>query len=662
MIKDAAFDLLSKTVSIKIYIIVVLFYSGLGYYFSRSCKGKLAELMENKKNRKWLFVCWVYGLLLLTIFFFIPNLPPARGCVLVLLYILLLIETIYSVHHIEWPASRFLKQYENALQEGKIYEAMEQFSVRPWYLTEPEEKAIYHLKRAHNYVLVGKYIQAYELFEKTDICYLYPDQRREVNRQKANCLYLMGALGKAEYLLELDQNEIMVKDEIGRGGMRGINEKNGSAMNFMLRGLIQMEKGNYPEARKLLQTALNCADIRRLDKVYLVSIYINLGVNVSVRNPQEAAEYFEQARYSAREIHSVEAVHAVYNNLIHTYIRLGCGEEQIQRILKEYTSSFTQDTIQGRLELSNLRINLARERKNITAVREEIDQSYRELLDCAGNDISARAGIEISTWRMAVNAHMPLKYLGAYAEQILTDIPRYQKLELMEKLNAYRELVIPFTSIYIEQQKCGGTKQAVLMSEVEPFASLTRIILDYYRTFAQDEISEQMNRLKEIQVNERRALVEHLLHVYRMVKPDCYLEELHQRFTSEIKRARDDGNFLKVVDYEIKRIDAFSGPENLDKNNKPQNEGEIHRWLDQCIVDIAKVEMSPAIAEHYLNLALRLAFMGRFKEAEIWRDKFDSLHISTMHFTELLQQQKSALDILLTENHNHSPDIITSKL
>lgn len=171
---------------------------------------------------------------------------------------------------------------------------------------------------------------------------------------------------------------------------------------------------------------------------------------------------------------------------------------RISSLMEEYMALVPHDTIQNKLEVNNFQIEVARQSGCNSEIQNLICSGYMDMKSIANKPIE-KVNIQISTFRMAFNIHMDLKWL---IDDINENFDVYDTLPVLEKINAYRELQ--------------GSISITTLQLQEPYKSILQKIMIYCKTDAESELMDAMKALSDYQVDLYYSYADELLFVYKV--------------------------------------------------------------------------------------------------------------------------------------------------
>ena len=521
----------SKEISSFIILsaIIAAFAIGIASY-----KDKLWQYIKNRRNRCW----FIYGLLSLALIIVFRQHQWLSGywlLVTVAVWISYIVAITLSLRpkHFEKYTNPTLRKYEKWLSAGESLEHIEYFR-RPshWFFLTAEEKLEYSMLGSSYFQDIAAFDDAYRALEKIKDTWLYDEERRTVQLQRAILLVQMGSL-KAAYQILGDPEKNDSNDPMVWFAYSFIFENKGD----IDRALLYAEK-----SRDIVESGYHGSNLI-IAEVYNTYSHIAMCKG----NRQEALRYIDTAWHKVQQSKDMRTIHIVASNRIAQMAMAGRSRAECEAALKAYRDIIPSGSITNKLAYNNCEINYYRLCGDTKREYELIKSGYKELIPQLNH--SQRILYNASTFCMLMNGHFEHAW---FDKNVKAEASAYDSLPLLDRLTAYKEYMGLFQQ---EEFRAVCTKR--------PYKKLRKTIMKYYHEKAIAEIDEAISVTEPYQRHQYRTLMLHKLGILKLIEGKGHINNSKGLYLDLYYELYDAGLHQDAVHVLMTLIDECTSPYNV---------------------------------------------------------------------------------------------------
>ena len=442
--------------------------------------------------------------------------------------------------------SRALQKYKSYLDEGSAAEHIEFFeesngdSTSHWkhfkakvqnIFTDADVKLEYQfLKAAYQYT-VSDLDGAYKTLQAIDKRLLYPEEIETLDIERAEILSVLGDVDAAKEILGDPDRNLSKDPEVW------------IAYAFIFEG-----QGDIDRAFKCAQKGCALADLSNLPDWMKARVYNNYArFAIDAGNDKEAIQYLDIAWQKIRNSQDTEVLKTIGANRAIRKAIGGYSKEECFKDFDECKAKISTHSIINTIDLENCEITLTRQFGDDSRTYELIKDGYEELKDQL--NIHQLETFKASTFRMLMN--------GCYRHdwfdpEISADLVHYMKLTVMERLNVFKE----YMGIMSQNN-------FLTLRGIEPFKSLYKMIVSYYKTSAIGEINEELAKTESYCTYKRNNLVRLKLGVLRIIEGSEHIDKSKDIYLAQYKSLNDAGLKIEAINMLIMLMDECTSAYNV---------------------------------------------------------------------------------------------------
>ena len=623
--------------------------------FSAEYREKAMAYITHRRN-KWHMILLV--LFAAALFAFAKsemiNFAGALACIVI--WCVYLAVCVLSMRPKTKALHPILRRYGKMLDAGLSFEVSTFFEKEKHaFLPDLDEKLEYTILRSTFYSEVGNFEKAYKLLAETDEKYLYKEEKEEICIRKARLLMLMGnfsaacdILGEAENCTSGDYRVWETYSFIAEN--RGETEK---AFEYIKKAKSKAENaGVTPE--RLAQVLNNYARVALING-----------------NREEARQYYSLAYEKAKNSGHVGILHVVMSNLIARKAIDEADRAQCEALLADYKKCIPADSVQNVIEYNNCAIEFYRQVGDEAAVFQMIKSGFDEIYPRLerGKDAAFCA----STFRMLMNGKFVCDWFDACVE---TEREYYMSLPTMERLAVFGE----YMGIFSQHEYS-------FLRHTEPYASLYKLIMEYYETDAVRDTDEMLAKMESYNISLYRTLVSRKLSILKLLQKERHIEQSKRIYMELYKTLCDAGMLVDALDELIIFMDECGSPYNIKiltphmtepvyysefqervpppplpkvsedgyrliynylnpilLGVEPQHAKEVEETLLLIEPLFEKLASHPAKLDKAIHIAHFYMCLGKREEARKYYDYFKASEVSPRHFARWLREEYDALE------------------
>lgn len=376
-------------------------------------------------------------------------------------------------------------------------------------------------------------------------------------------------------------------------------------------------------------------------------VYNNLGRLYLIQHkPQKALYFYKKAlRIAIAADEDMKLLHCCYSNVIDQLIIQNAPDEEISRYYSEYKKCITKESITNKIAFYNFKLGADRQRNIIDNEHQRFFQMYTELLKVAiGED----------KYTLEICAFTTLFYYGKKARHelmlvindIKTDFDKYQNLELLIKLNIYKDLLYTLET---------GQKE---MHEI--YKNITDKIKHYYKTTAIKEITEKLNKLDEYQVHYRCNLIFNDIYIRSRNENYNNFPKLVERFDDILEEYEKERLYFSKLDILLFVAEECMINQLCNAQGRTKYSDIMTKYVNLAINEIKKTKNFLGMDIFHLRTAYCLYYLERIIESQEHFDFFQSNSFSINHlpclykekYYELQNNLPKLLSFLLMKSEN----------
>ena len=497
-------------------------------------KKKLWSYITNKRN-KWMFICLAIILALLVA---LHHKHWIEGWNLIFASAAWLVASVAYV--VSLRPKRFigfsdltLKQYERWLFDGSAIEHLTFFDKgKPWYFFSKSESMEYYMLACQYYVDVKDFDKAYKSLGCIDGSYLYDEEKRLVDLQKAMLLALMGNMKAALQIL-------------------GDPEKNQSdhPMIWFAYSYIYENAGDVDKALEFAEKSRSIIDAGYKAPLFEVAEIYNNYARVAIfkGNMQEALRYLDIAWEKVKKSGDMRTIHIVASNRIINMAVSGRSRTECEDALKEYSDLIRNDSYMNKVELNNCAVLMYRQFRDANMENKLIKEGYESIVNHL--DSSQTLVFTASTFRMLLNGNFDYTWLDDY---ICKDMKEYMKLPLTGRLSVFRE----YMSFY-EQEAFRA------LYNRPPYLGLRKKIMKYYQETAITEIEEAIKKVEPNNIYGYMHLMLFKLGILKVTEGKQHINKSKSIYIELYRYLYDCGLHLDAINVLMTLIDECTSSYNV---------------------------------------------------------------------------------------------------
>ena len=613
----------------------------------------------HKRNRGYLIFSLLYMAAILLLVKF-ETLSTSSVIILFTLNVLYFALCIVGIKKPIGLAGFKLKQYENKLATGGIFESKNFFESNHWYLIDSIDKVRFAQLQSRYYAVIEKNKESFDSLHSISHNLLYKNEQQYFLVEKAYLLFKMGdfsALKEILYLLESDSYQSQ------------------DPRIWQMKSLIEEERGNLDGALSFMEISKAKLNRDESTREVKVSILNDFGrIQLMRGNKSEAYHYYKQ---SFKELIkdakvSPQLLHPIASNVIAMAILMDLNS--VQYYFKEYRKHLDMTIPENLVAYKNCEIIYYRQIRDTQNEFKKIKEGYEEL--AFRLDPVRRALFQVSTFRMIMNGKFQYEWL---IPEIESSLETYFELPPREKLTVFKE----FIGI-LEQEEFRYVKGQ------EPFKNLIHKIYEYYRTQGLIEIESMINSLGMHEIYLYHQYTLDKLAILKLLDKEQHIEKSESTYLELYKTLYDAGLHITAANVLFTYIDECSNPNNilvslshldtpityqeflenipsppppylledgihlnyfylnLNENIEiiPQHRDKIEKYIEIIITDYHKWQNHPIKLDFSLHIAYILASLDRKQEAEGFYRFFVDSKISINQYVAWMQKEYAMLEQL----------------
>lgn len=480
------------------------------------------------------------------------------------------------------------------------------FSHKPFYLWDIVEFFYYQRAKAKYLQRRGQNRAAWEAYLVIPEDKLLPAERETLKLEMAtHAVIFLGDVIKAKKLLE------DVKNKTSPGYLNCC-------------AYIAETEGDWDQSFKLLQEALaRCPEGPPATKA---GIYNQFGRMRRLEgNYADAIYFYQQATAEAEKDTEKDTLHASYQNLILTKLLAGEKIDQVSPILDAYISRLNLEIVTDWLEFTQLKVDIARQLGDRTALIEHLTEGYRRLMNRPDIDSEAKIKGEVNILRSMASARLLLEEVW---ENITAHIDTYLLLEMPDRFLCVKEVV--YFLDFLRNKRALNDKEQEVASRVT----------DYMTQRAGRELDDYIAGLPPYAVHERCNLYWERAGVVKRYELPYNFEKVYSLLQDAKDTYRVNGHFIKCASVDLDIADEALAVQRGDVL-------KTHAVLAEQ--SLARIKNHPAASEFFLRLAYYWAALQDFRKACHYLKLFRKTGISIDHYALWMQEYYRAMETICTQ-------------
>lgn len=412
-------------------------------------------------------------------------------------------------------------------------------------------------------------------------------------------------------------------------------EKEGTAKYLEWQALYEEARGNIEKAIELTRQALAATEEKewRL-KAELLN---NWGrCNRICGNNKEALKYFNRAADMLPVDEKGELVCAVYSNLIFTSC-LEYGDtdmDQTDRLICELENHLNLTDPKEALEVENIKLEVARQRKEQAQIEELIDKGHDRILslfDKESDGMQMRLIYEASSLHVAHTAELAL---GKYMDSLKADFEEIFRLRMPEKYYILKEIFVLLLEPPIINQRFYQQYQEIFERTTKYIVEEAREELkEYLDDLHEDAIYAYGNTLIEMAWIEKYTGNYDYTRVYNNIQSVCDTYE-------------KQGLLVEAMTRRLILVQETVSPMNIDENFDLRWKTLFRENLDKAAKIAETLKLHPGHAGNFFNLAYGYMRIHAYEKGRHFYRKFLDCHLSPEHYTPWTRQNIAFVKIL----------------
>ncbi|MGE4444994.1 MAG: tetratricopeptide repeat protein, partial [Candidatus Altimarinota bacterium] len=377
-------------------------------------------------------------------------------------------------------------------------------------------------------------------------------------------------------------------------------------------------------------------------------VYNNLGRLYLIQHkPQKALDFYKKAlKIAIAANEDMKLLHCCYSNVIDQLIIQNAPDEEISRYYNEYKKIITKESITNKIAFYNFKLGADRQRNIIDNEHQRFFQMYTELLKVAIGD---------EKYALEICAFTTLFYYGKKARQelllvindIKTDFDKYQNLELLNKLNIYKNLLYTLETGQEEINKI--------------CKDIADKIKHYYRTAAINEIKDKLIKLDEYQVYCSCELIFNEIYIRSRNENYNNFSKLIELFDDILEEYKKEGLYFSKLNILLFVAEECMAYQLCDAKDRTRHPDIMKKYVDLAINEIKKTKNFPGMEILHLRAAYCLYYLGRIIESQehfnfIQSSSYSINHLPCLYkekYYELQNNLPKLLSFLLMKSQNN---------
>lgn len=642
------------------FIIVFLLSAGF-VILVHEHKTKLWKYVTNRRNKWYVaFSCFTAAFLILS---FHKQWIQGIWCwIITILWIIYTFYTLIDLKPLDFISYRnpILKRYKKYLYEGTAYEHIGFFensdgvtSLMIKYLFSATDRLEYYMLKHSYYSATNDYETAYKALQSMDEATLY-EGPKAMNLRKAYCLALMGNMSAALELL-------------------GNYDDNSSAdpTVWIAYAFIYENAGDIDKAYEAAVKARVLTDISNsMSDWEKGQVYNDFARAAIFRgNDNEALRYMNLGWEKVKNTKDNRLIHVMGGNYVLRLAMSGADRTSCDKALEEYKSHIINiDAPMNQMEYMNVMLQYYRQLGD----EKELYQTVRTGCDRILPQLKQKEVFRASVFRLLMNGHFERNW---FDQHVPNTIDAYEQLNLIDRLAAFREYIGVFTQ-----------EEFRAVTNHEPYTTLNKTIMEYYRGNAISEIDEELRKTDSYNIYKYKELMQHKLSILKHIQGKQHIDKSEDLYVQLYKTLYDAGLHIDAVNIKLILMDECGSADNLlvitpftpgwvyfsDFMNvlpqppdpvllsdgihlsyfrlnmppydvKPLKDHVIKKYLDDVIVEVRGWDNHPAKIEFSIKLAHLLMCFDRRDEAKELFEIYENSSISDRQFASWLKEEIGAL-------------------
>ena len=565
----------------------------------------ISSLIKKFRHPRFLarFIVFVLVSVITANFLLIGWITSDDKTILIILGLLVLSYILITIKAAQKPiglSKMKLDKLEKTIDQGLSWDREDLFSKKPLYFIDFAEIYNYNLLHARYLRERNNFKKAYEIYNSIDERKLFEAEKKKVYQEKAYVLYHLGSMAKADNFLELTKND-------------------NDPQYLMLKAMLSEIAGNLKSASDYLQKALNSIP-DNTENIQKAMIYNNYGrIRQIEGNYLDAVNYYRLAVGIAKKFKNKQLLHLLCQNLIHSYFLQG-NYEKSRVCLEEYEGLIDAKVANDLIELYNLKVELARQKLDISSLRKHMLDGYLELRDRVEG--VKKLCFDVTILRTMFNARANAEKV---LEEINTNIDQYFSMQMPDKYLALKEIIMALKELN--------------PSRFQRYVLLYKKIYSYMEKVALSDLENCIDSLEGYEVSQRCAMEKERVGVLREYIRPYNFQNIYKHLVDIKDIFRKNGMFMDVITTDLDIAGECFAQENYEGRHiksQPLKKMRGHATLAEN--DLAKINNHPRINEFSLRLACYFLVLGDKDKAKHYYEKFEAGDISIANYAVWLQR------------------------
>lgn len=442
--------------------------------------------------------------------------------------------------------------------------------------------------------------------------YMAPRQKYRIAKRKIVLLVKLGNLTAAKALLDKIQDD--------------------KVLFYFIQHMISYLSGDMKQAKEYAKLTEDSVT-SDTDKHLLVQVLLNHGVSyVTMNNYQIAEDYFKKAAaaYQESQLQDTGLLNTVYYNWLFNQTRILPPEEakaSIAALLTEYEAQIDPNAFADKVQLYNLKLEMLRQlegsRQQISDLTDELFTAMMSADLPMRNKCLLAKSITRVVWTGRLNPEPCLQFFRDHLDEL-------SQLPPQDRYDTYKELRALFSDL-------NGPI-------VERYSSIKDRTQQYFPSEAEADLEQWSGSLPSEAVIARcRCLKEKAL-LQRML-PQHNREKSARCMKDAIDLYHENGLYLDEGLARLDYVDELFALENMDKNCRPLQIGEITAQLEAVEAFLPKFVEHPALAEFSIRCGFYYSLLDRYGKCIACYQNYRKSQIALKHFTPGIHQYVLALSL-----------------
>ena len=660
-----------KTLSYLILFLICLDFAVVLFEYRK----KLWAYLTNKRN-KWYVAFMLFSAVILIISYkrgWISGLWMWITAGIWLTYSVLTLLDLRPMNNGTYH-NPLLKRYRRFLLQGTADEHIDFFRKKLQWLIKgvfsATDRAEYYILKHEYYAAVNEYDIAYKSLLSIKENTLYDSEKKLLLQRKAYCLTMMGSMNTAITLLG-DYSDNKAEDPVV----------------WIAYSFIFENGGDMDRAYEAAHKAVSLVDGNPLPDWKKGEIYNDYGRAALIRgNEEEALRYMKLAWEKVKETKDNRPIHVIGSNRVLRMAIQGEEQKKCEESLADYRKRIVEpDAPSNAMEYLNTLIQYYRQIGDDAQLYQTVKENYCAIAPTLNP--SQKAIFQASVFRLLMNGHFQHDW---FDEDVPISFDDYRNMQLMDRLFAFREYI----GLFMQEEFRAVTN-------TDPFKTLCKTIMKYYRENAIGEINEEISKTESYNVYRYKELMQHKLGILKYIQGKNHIDASKEQYTQLAQTLYDAGLRIESVNVWLTLMDECTSPYNVmvatpftsgwmhfsDYLNmlpptpdpiqmpdgihlnyfrlqmmpydvQPLKKDVIEENIDNVISEVLSWAHHPAKIEFSVKLANLLMCLGRDEEARELFQIYENSPISDRQYASWMVDEIEALRAALgTRKKTASPEI-----